>query len=47
MKSEPLKQAVYQKPHTEIVALRMESSLMLVLSGNNIENGDYDEETEW
>lgn len=47
MKSEPLKQAAYQTPHAETVDLRMESSLMLVLSGNNIENGDYDEETEW
>lgn len=47
MKSEPLKQAVYQKPHTEIVDLRMESSLMLVLSGSDIETGDYEEDNEW
>ena len=47
MKSEPQKQAVYHQPRTEIIDLRMESSLMLVLSGKDIEIGDYDEELEW
>ena len=47
MKSEPQKQAVYHQPRTEIIDLRTESTLMLVLSGKDIEIGEWDEELEW
>lgn len=47
MKSELLKQAVYYQPRTEIIDLRTESTLMLVLSGQDIEIGEWDEELEW